>query len=116
MELEGAFFDTNQFDHTNKKLGEGSIGKVYIVISKKDNTQFFLNTGKDQRMFIRESEILHKIHHPAIVKFYGINFHSFDDPSKLSPTILTEFLSNGSLKEILDKEKQSIANADWTPT
>ncbi|KAK8871543.1 hypothetical protein M9Y10_007275 [Tritrichomonas musculus] len=65
---------------------------------------------------LRESLILHKLKHPAIVKFIGINLHSFDNPDKLEPTIITEYVSHGSLKEILKKEQNSIADSKWTPT
>ena len=34
----------------------------------------------------------------------------------LSPTILMEYYTNGSLKVILDKEKKSIADDNWSPT
>ena len=42
------------------------------------NVQNILS-GKEQHLFMRESSILCKLKHPAIVKFYGINFHSFED-------------------------------------
>lgn len=67
-------------------------------------------------MFLRESTILYKHSHPAIVKFIGINLHSFDNPDKLEPTIITEYLPHGSLKEILKKEQNSIADDNWSPT
>ena len=67
-------------------------------------------------LFLRESEILHKLSHPSIVKFCGINFQSFKDQSILSPTIITEYLPNGSLKEILNKENNSLADKDWGST
>lgn len=38
------------------------------------------------------------------------------DPSKLEPTLLTEYLCNGSLKEVLDKERRCIADSNWNPT
>lgn len=72
--------------------------------------------GKEQMMFMKESMILHDLDHPSIVKFWGINFHSFLDSAKLEPTILTEYLPNGSLKEMLDKEKRSIADSNWNAT
>lgn len=107
------FFDTNNYKPTKTKLGEGSFGKVYVVKNVNDGIKYaakILTTngmfnGHDQMTFLRESLILYKLDHPAIVKFHGIYFHSFDDPKLLEPTILTEYLSNGSLKEILDKEK-----------
>ena len=67
-------------------------------------------------LFLRESLILHKLNHPSIVKFYGINLHSFDNPMTLSPTILTEYCVNGSLKVLLDKERNNIPDSNWSPT
>lgn len=124
MEFEGAFFDTSNYELTGLKLGEGTFGKVYVVNRLSDMTQYaakviYANgmfSSHDQIMLLRESLILYKLDHPCIVKFFGINFHSFDDPSKLEPTILTEYLPHGSLKGILDKEKNSIADPDWNAT
>lgn len=125
MDIEGAFIDTNDFELTGKKLGEGAFGKVYVVEKTKEEKQYaakiitisngILN-GHDQMLFLRESMILYKLKHPAIVQFYGINFHSFDNPDKLEPTIITEYLPNGSLKQILKKEQSNIADSNWTPT
>lgn len=118
------FFDTDEFKLTKEKLGEGTFGQVYVVNSLKDNKKYAakiinsinMTSVNSQFLFMNESQILQKLNHPSIVKFIGINFHSFEDSTSLKPTILTEYLPNKSLKEILDNEKQSIANADWTPT
>lgn len=72
--------------------------------------------GNDQMQIIRESMILSKLSHPAILKFVGLNFRSFEDWSILQPTIITEYLKNSSLKIILDSEKQNLADHNWTPT
>lgn len=63
-----------------------------------------------------ESLILYKIDHHAIIKFYGINFHSFDDPYQLPLTILTEYISEGSLKDILIKEQHLYRDSGWDAT
>lgn len=85
MDFEGAFFNTADFEMTSQKLGEGAFGKVYVVENVNDETKYaakIVNTngvfsGHEQMMLMRESQILHKLKHPSIVKFYGINFHSF---------------------------------------
>lgn len=118
------FFDTEEFEDTKEKLGEGTFGKVYIVNSLKDKKQYaakIINSSNmadpmSQFLFMSESQILHKLDHPAIVKFFGINFHSFTNSTILEPTILTEYLPNKSLKEILDKEKRTLADKNWTAT
>ena len=129
MELEGAFFETEDYTKPEKKIGKGSYGEVVIVKNKKDGKLYAAKiidigrmfTGKEQNQFIRESGILNQLDHPAIVKFYGINFHKFIDPTsqeaiKLEPTILTEYLKNGSLSLILHNERHSIAHHDWDAT
>lgn len=124
MEIEDCFFDTTDYEMTTKLLGKGSFGKVYVVKNQTNELLYaakIINTNgvfksRDQLLFLRESLILHKLNHPSIVKFYGINFHSIDDPISLNPTILTEYHSKGSLKSILDKEKKNIADHNWTPT
>lgn len=78
-------------------------------------------TGKEQQQLIRESSNIHNLKHPAIVKFYGINFHSFIkegdfQPIKLEPTILTECLQKGSLKDIINREKKGLADHGWNAT
>lgn len=72
--------------------------------------------GQEQMMFMRESITLHKVRHPAITKFYGINFRSFSDPMKLEPSIITEFISRLSLKKIFDNEQKGFTNPKWTST
>lgn len=124
MEFEGAFYNTVDFNLTNKKLGEGGFGRVYVIQSVKDNRNYavkIINTdqgfdGTQQMQLMRESMILHQLHHPCIVRFYGINFQSLITPGKLEPSIITEYLPNGSLKSLLDKEKNSLADDNWTPT
>ena len=109
MEAEGAFFSTTDYKLQPQKLGEGSYGAVYVAKNVKDNQEYaakIINVsngfdGYDQMIFLRESLILYKLCHPAIVKFIGINFKSFTDPKLLQPTIITEYLKNGSLEKLL---------------
>lgn len=124
MDINGAFFNTNDFKLTNRKLGEGTFGQVFIAKKLSDNSEYaakILNVdenfnGQEQMMFMRESITLHKLHHPAIVQFYGINFRSFSDPLKLEPTILTEYISHGSLRKILNDERRGLAEPEWDST
>lgn len=124
MEAEGAFFSTTDYKLQPQKLGEGSYGAVYVAKNVKDNQEYaakIINVsngfdGYDQMIFLRESLILYKLCHPAIVKFIGINFKSFTDPKLLQPTIITEYLKHGSLKGILDKERNSLSDKNWTET
>lgn len=86
MDFEGAFFNTNDFELTGKELGKGSFGRVYLVKKLSDNTNYAVKiiktengfNGHEQMLFMRESLILHKLHHPSIIKFIGINLQSFE--------------------------------------
>ena len=123
MDLKDIFFDIDDYYPTGKKLGKGSFGEVYVVQEKGGEKQYaakIINqkelTLQDQILFLQESLILPKLNHPSIVRFYGINFHSFDNPTLLQPTILTEYIENCSLKNIIDNEKKGLANSNWNAT
>ncbi|KAK8852781.1 hypothetical protein M9Y10_017771 [Tritrichomonas musculus] len=119
-ELEGLFFDTSDFDLKDKVVGEGTFGKVFLAQNNSDDQLYAAKViktdgsfnGHDQMIFMRESLILQKLNHPGILKFKGINFQSFQDPTQFSPSIITEYLPNGSLKSILSKAHKK----KWTNT
>lgn len=124
MDFEGTFFNTEDFQLQKKSFAEGVFGKVYIAKNINDNKDYavkILNpkegfNGHQQMLFMRESTILQNLNHPAIISFKGINFQSFKDPTKLEPSIITEYQKNGSLKKALDKERKAIANSKWDST
>lgn len=147
MNFKGIFFETDDFELTNTLLGEGNFGKVYVAkyVNRSDieynfstssnsnkrnleiNKEYAAKiirvnvnkgfTGKDQMKLMRESTILHKLDHPSIVKFYGVNFQSFDQTTKLEPAIITEFLPNGSLLKIIHfRNKIKSPNFNWDST
>lgn len=124
MDFKGIFFNPKDFTLTGKKLGKGAFGTVYIIEKNNDHTKYAAKIiesdenidGNEQMQIMRESTILCKLDHPTILKFLGINFRSLKDLSIYQPTIITEFMPHGSLKEILDKEKNSIADDNWSPT
>lgn len=78
MDLEGIFFNTKDYELSDKEIGKGAFGTVYIVTNKK-NPKFLEDgfDGYEQKILLRESLILHKMKHPFIVKYAGINFRSF---------------------------------------
>lgn len=124
MEIEGAFFNTTDYELESKQLGEGSFGTVYLARNLKDNQQYAAKIikidenfdGYEQMLFLRESMILHKLIHPSIVQFKGVNFKSFKNSSILQPTIITEYLPQGSLKDSIEKERRCIAPHEWNTT
>lgn len=70
MDLEGIFFNTKDYELSDKEIGKGAFGTVYIATNKKN--QKFLEDGFDgyeQKILLRESLILHKINHPRVCDF-----------------------------------------------
>lgn len=123
MEIESIFFNTDDYELTNCHIGCGPFAEIYLVnnheskhFAAKIFSQSSSFSAQDKMFLIHEALLMKNIDHPAILKFYGINFHSFDDPRKLQPTILLEYAVNGSLKEILSKEQAGLGDRSWSPT
>ena len=94
-----------------KNLGRGSFGHVYcakrtstgeLVAVKILNTEF---TSPDEQVaFLREVESLARANHPAVLRFKGFSLRVAEDEP--CPAILTEYLPNGSLQDLLDRKKK----------
>lgn len=54
--------------------------------------------------FWREARILSNIHHPNVVAFYGV---VVDGPGGTMATV-TEYMVNGSLREVLAKKERLV--------
>lgn len=93
----------------NQKLGEGAMGVVYQGEIIESNTVVAIKALKPQvvkenptrlERFIREAELLYQLEHPHIVKvldtvrFNGVYF------------IVMEYMDGGSLRGLMDDEKQ----------
>ena len=122
--IKYSFFDYNDYDVLPKKVAFGSFSNIYIVQRKSDKKQFVLKqyeynnevSCEEQMHLMTEISIYQKVNHPAIIKFYGVNFVSFVDQQQFRPTILIEYFPNDSLGSMLDKEKRSFADINWSPT
>ena len=95
-------------------IGGGFSGNVYKIQSIKQNEILaakislyeFYEQDKTQKAGIllsREVYILSKLNHPQIMKFYG--YSPIDFFNKYHPVIVTEYLSNDNLENILSKER-----------
>lgn len=57
MELENCFFDTDDFVQTNKKLGEGAFGKVYVVENPNEDVLYATKKKKKKRIHMEFSQV-----------------------------------------------------------
>ncbi|KAJ8765974.1 hypothetical protein K2173_020490 [Erythroxylum novogranatense] len=91
-----------------RELGSGTFGTVYhgkwrgtdVAIKRIKKSCFTGRSSEQERLtveFWREAEILSKAHHPNVVAFYGV---VQDGPGGTLATV-TEFMVNGSLRQVL---------------
>eukprot|EP00252_Welwitschia_mirabilis_P006111 TRINITY_DN1682_c0_g2_i1.p1 TRINITY_DN1682_c0_g2~~TRINITY_DN1682_c0_g2_i1.p1 ORF type:complete len:1496 (-),score=345.43 TRINITY_DN1682_c0_g2_i1:320-4807(-) len=98
-----------------RELGCGTFGTVFygkwrgsdVAIKRIKNSCFIGTPSMQGRMradFWREACILSKLHHPNVVAFYGV---VPDGPGGTLATV-TEYMVNGSLKQVLQRKDRSI--------
>ena len=106
--------DLTQFSQVSF-IGNGGFGEVYKVQDKKSGDIFaakisltFIDESSEQsyRDLRREINILSRINHPSTVRFIGFSPTNFHGEKK--PVIITEYLSNGSLDDILELERRGL--------
>lgn len=123
IELEDVFYNLDDYEKLEDEIGEGSFGEVFKTKKKSEGTIYALKIlynmesikGRGQMIFLREALALKSLKHPCIVKFYGINLLG-EDGIMFQPSIITEYLPRGSLRSILENERQNKADPAWTPT
>ena len=113
--MESVFYNTNDFILTNENIQQEHTNGIHIIKNQKDKKDYSLKiinpdrgiNGNLQMQLLTESILLYKLDHPAISKFYGISFQSFTNPDKFEPSYITEHFPKGSLRENLNREKES---------
>lgn len=106
-----------------EQIGQGSYGKVYKVLEKKSNNIYAAKvlsnelkdeTGEINQNISREVIILSKLDHPGVLKFIFFSRYNFNKKPK--PVIITEYVTNGSLKDYIEMERSNTAPKAWTDT
>nr|XP_043635679.1 serine/threonine-protein kinase CLA4 [Erigeron canadensis] len=98
-----------------KELGSGTYGTVYhgrwrgsdVAIKRIKKSCFSGRSSEQERLtndFWREAKILSNLHHPNVVAFYGV---VPDGPGGTLATV-TEFMTHGSLRNVLIKKDRSL--------
>ncbi|KAK8839039.1 hypothetical protein M9Y10_032505 [Tritrichomonas musculus] len=113
----------SKFEKIKGRIGKGSFGKVYKVIENltkkicacKISIQEINDCEDSEIMNIqRELNVISQLDCPTILKFIGFNPLNFKDEPR--PTILTEYIKNGSLDELLDNEQRGLSVKEWDDT
>ncbi|KAK1353022.1 putative Serine/threonine protein kinase [Heracleum sosnowskyi] len=98
-----------------RELGCGTYGTVYhgkwrgsdVAIKRIKKGCFVGRSSEQERLakdFWREAQILSNLHHPNVVAFYGV----VPDGAGGTLATVTEFMANGSLRNVLLKKDRSL--------
>lgn len=107
------------------KIGGGSFSDIYKAENKKNGEIYAVKIIKasfnsyNLTSFIREASVILQLNYPSIIKSYGINFRSFSkiaNNEDIQPSILMKYYPNGSLKNVLEKERNGLSLKGWDPT
>ena len=117
-------FDLKRFELLDK-IGKGAFGVVYKAREKGKETIYAakitlqsLDEEENQKdvvlNIVREVNILCKLNHPSIIKFIGFSPTDFEGNCK--PVLITEYIPNGSLSNLIKQEKQGLSNPKYNAT
>ncbi|WRX10051.1 PB1 domain - like 1 [Theobroma cacao] len=98
-----------------RELGSGTYGTVYhgkwrgtdVAIKRIKKSYFSGRSSEQDRLikdFWREAQILSNLHHPNVVAFYGV----VPDGTGGTLATVTEYMVNGSLRNVLLKKDSSL--------
>ncbi|KAK8886585.1 hypothetical protein M9Y10_042049 [Tritrichomonas musculus] len=117
MSTSSDYLDLSQYKII-KSIGSGSFGNVFKVKDIKTGNIFAAKVTKDsnaQTIFLfREIKIMSALDHPAIISYIGYNPEDFEGHQ--NPTIITEYIPNGTLFDILKQENSGLCNPNWDDT
>ena len=94
-----------------KELGVGSFGRVILVSHKRTQAKYAIkaidkrnqDNIEEKPYFIREIEIMYRVHHPNVVKLYG----HFEDNNYCY--FIMEYISKGNLFSLIPKDKKKLS-------
>lgn len=106
---ENDFIDLSKYQKI-RKVGHGTYSKVYLVKNLSTNLNFAAKIsinnvdiededGEDLFLKYREGKLFSMLNHPSILKFIGFPPIDFNNDPK--PTIITEYATRGSLRDVI---------------
>ncbi|KAK8846346.1 hypothetical protein M9Y10_020356 [Tritrichomonas musculus] len=104
-----------------KFIGKGQFNEVFLVEEKATKKQYaakvsiqICEDSNKQIQFIKEVEIFSKVDYPTVLHFIGFNPQNFE--LKPYPTVITDFIPNGSLETMLKQASLGQAPVKWSET
>ncbi|OHT15356.1 hypothetical protein TRFO_42545 [Tritrichomonas foetus] len=105
-----------------RNISSGSISNQVYIVQKKEDVGVFvakvynkpLFTTSDQQKFLKQIEKLISKYqeHQSVLSIQGISLTDLEQ--KPNPTIITKFITKGSLRSVLDKIKEGKIDSDLT--
>lgn len=97
-----------------KQIGSGEFCQVYLVREKSDEYAMKQISKYDPKAFLLEMKSLAQLDFPSIlgVKWFGLPYKEKSKPALLS----CDFVPNGELEEMIQKEKDQKAPQEWNVT
>ena len=103
-----------------KELNRGGFGIVYKIRNKNTNVVLAAkvilsgNSEKMQKMIDREINIMIRVAHPTIIKFFGFSLEDFSENQNV--TIIMDFAKRGSLSDILKLISRGLTPEEYDNT
>ena len=112
-------FNTNDYTiFTKPKVG--GFGIITFVRNKNTGKRYAAKTSyremtsQERKFVLRELNILMKVQHPTIIQFEGISYNDFQGNDNL--TIFMDYMENGALSDLIEKESRSLLPSDFDDT
>lgn len=129
--IDGLTHSQNEINQRNilsrfniqNQIGQGSFGKVFEIREKNSKKIYAAKVSiqsleeidsNTKKNLSREVNIISKLNHPCVLKF--ILFSPIDFKKKKKPVIITEYAKNGTLYELLERERTSQTEVKFNDT
>ncbi|KAK8870912.1 hypothetical protein M9Y10_008825 [Tritrichomonas musculus] len=116
------FLDINKYERQSL-INKADVSKLYKFKEIETGQIFAGQMSMIKTKKLTKEEISHlssaisiisNLNHPSILKFIG--FSPFDFKKQRKPVIVTEYVSNGTLSDILDIERNHSSISGWNET
>jgi serine/threonine protein kinase len=115
--------DVNNYERIGY-LGRGDAGEVWLCREKKTGREVAIKTLspivdlRDSKLFLREVTIAIRVNLPGVVKMVGFQLPSATrgESGCEGAAIITEYMPNGSLEEVIRKTRNSGATENFGAT